>query len=125
MDLISSIKGEQKRLNLFEQVLTDGIITGYMHAGQKIKFLPILLQPISKLHDELGSISVQYLKAIVPMLCDSMAMPSNSNKNITEINELAIDSLSTVMKRCWPRYSSILKANIAQRILLFTFFFFF
>lgn len=106
MDLISSIKGEQKRSNLYERVLTDGIITGYMHAGQKIKFLPILLGPISKLHDELGSVSVQYLKAIIPILCDSMAMPSNNNKDIREINELAVDSLSTVIKQCWPRIPS-------------------
>lgn len=90
-------------MDLFERVLTDGIITGYTHAGQKIKFLPILLQPISTLYDELGSIGVQYFKAIIPILCDSMAMISSSNEAIKKINQLAADSLSTVIKKCWPR----------------------
>jgi hypothetical protein len=84
--------------------LKDGVITGYTHAGQKIKFLPVLLQPITTLYIELGSIGVQYLKAVVPILCDAMSMISSNNKSIKQINQLAADSLVTVMKKCWPRY---------------------
>lgn len=79
-------------------------MTGYQHAGQKIKFLPILLQPISTLYNVLGAVGVQYLKAIIPILCDSMAMISSNNKVIQGINQLAAESLITVIKKCWPRY---------------------
>jgi hypothetical protein len=103
MDLISSTKNDHARSNLYERVLKDGIITGYTHAGQKIKFLPILLLPISTLYNELGSIGVQYLKAIIPILCDGLAMISSDNTKIKEINRLAAESLVTVIKKCWPR----------------------
>ncbi|KAI7890013.1 uncharacterized protein EV154DRAFT_564793 [Mucor mucedo] len=103
LDLIGSIKNERTRSGFYERVLTDGIMTGYQHAGQKIKFLPILLQPIATIYDAIGAIGVQYLKAIIPILCDSMSMISSNNEIIQGINQLAAESLVTVIKKCWPR----------------------
>lgn len=116
LDLIASIKNDKTRYGLYERVLTDGIITGYQHAGQKIKFLPILLQPITILYNALGAIGVQYLKAIIPILCDSMAMISSNNKVIKEINQSAAESLITTMKKCWPRYYKLFKVNCIELI---------
>lgn len=103
MDLIATTKNDRVRSDLYERVLRDGIMTGHTHAGQKIKFLPVLLQPISTLYNELGVIGAQYLKAIIPILCDAMAMISSTNQKIREINQLAAESLATVLKKCWPR----------------------
>lgn len=107
LDLIGSIKNEKTKAVFYERVLTDGIMTGYQHAGQKIKFLPILLQPITVIYNEIGALGVQYLKAIIPILCDSISMISSNNKAIQEINRLAVESLITVIKKCWPRYYKI------------------
>lgn len=103
LDLIASVKDQRKRSDLYERILKDGIVTGYLYAGQKILFLPILLRPIVTLYNQLGSIGVQYLKAIIPMLCDSMAMISSDNKVIQGINLTAAESLIVVIKKCWPR----------------------
>lgn len=84
-------------------MLKDGVVSGYLYAGQKILFLPVLLQPVAILYTALGSIGTQYLKAIVPILCDSMSMISSNNKAIQEINQLAAESLIVVIKKCWPR----------------------
>lgn len=103
LDLIASVKDQHKRSDLYERVLKDGIVTGYLYAGQKILFLPILLKPIVTVYNQLGSIGVQYLKAIIPMLCDSMVMISSNNKVIQGINLVAAESLIVVIKKCWPR----------------------
>ncbi|KAI8641358.1 hypothetical protein BD408DRAFT_346280 [Parasitella parasitica] len=102
LELIATKKQGQARSNLFERVLKEGILAGFRYAGQKIKFLPILLRHIPTLYDELGSIGVQYLKALVPALCSAMAMPSNHNPIIKEINQLAATSLVALIKKCWP-----------------------
>jgi hypothetical protein len=105
LDLISTTKQEKARCDLYERVLKDGIITSFIYAGQKILFLPILLKPLLVLYEELGAIGIQYLKAIVPTVCDALAMISvNDNPKIREINQLAANVLITVIKKCWPRY---------------------
>ncbi|GAA5809097.1 hypothetical protein MFLAVUS_002500 [Mucor flavus] len=117
LDLIASVKDQHKRSDLYERVLKDGIVTGYLYAGQKILFLPILLKPIVTLYNQLGSIGVQYLKAIIPMLCDSMAMISSNNRVIQGINLAATESLIVVIKKCWPRipeYKGLIMKSIAK-----------
>lgn len=106
MDLIATTKRDKARCDLYERVLKDGIITSFIYAGQKITFLPILLKPISALYEELGAIGVQYLRAIVPTVCDSLAMiPVNNSPKIREINQLAANTLVAVIQKCWPRYA--------------------
>ena len=117
MELIATKKQSQARLKLFERVLKEGVLTGFTYAGQKIKFLPILLKHISPLYDEIGSIGVQYLKALVPTLCTTMSMISSNNPAIKEINKLAAASLTTVIKKCWPRiplYRGLIMQSLAK-----------
>lgn len=117
LELIATKKQDQVRLKLFERVLKEGVLTGFTYAGQKIKFLPILLKHISTLYDEIGSIGVQYLKALVPTLCIAMSMISSNNPTIKEINTLAAVSLTTVVKKCWPRiplYKGLIMQSLAK-----------
>ncbi|KAI8083430.1 hypothetical protein BDF21DRAFT_337688 [Thamnidium elegans] len=65
----------------------------------------------------MGSIGVQYLKAIIPMLCDSMSMIPSNNKAIQGINLAAAESLIVVIKKCWPRipeYKGLIMKSIAK-----------
>ncbi|CEP11213.1 hypothetical protein [Parasitella parasitica] len=115
--LIATKKQEQARFNLFERVLKDGILTGFRYAGQKIKFLPILLKPIPTLYNELGSFGVQYLKALMPALCAAMSMTSSHNPIIKEINQLAATSLIAIIKKCWPcipSYRGLIMQSMAK-----------
>ncbi|KAI7903912.1 uncharacterized protein BX663DRAFT_505671 [Cokeromyces recurvatus] len=115
LDLLAKRKKDQKTTELYERVLKDGIVTGFIYAGEKIKFLPVLIKPISVLYEELGIIGVQYLKAIVPILCDSISMYSGHNPAIKEINLMAAQSLIIIIKKCWPRIPAY-KGKIIQAI---------
>ncbi|KAL7312154.1 hypothetical protein PS15m_007952 [Mucor circinelloides] len=117
LDLIATKKEDQIRSNLYERVFKDGILTGFSYAGQKIRFLPILLKHIPELYDEMGSVGVQYLKALIPALDAAMSMISSNNPKIKEINQLAALSLITVIKTCWPRipqYKGIVMQSLAK-----------
>ncbi|KAL9559956.1 hypothetical protein MBANPS3_000176 [Mucor bainieri] len=103
LDLIATKRQEQVRSNLYERVFKDGIITGFSYAGQKIKFLPILLTHMPTLYHAMGPIGVQYLKAVIPALCAALSMTSSNNPKIRDINQLAALSLIAVVKTCWPR----------------------
>ncbi|KAF1796877.1 hypothetical protein FB192DRAFT_1452449 [Mucor lusitanicus] len=103
LDLIATKRQEQVRSSLYERVFKDGIMTGFSYAGQKIKFLPILLTHIPQLYMAMGSIGVQYLKALIPELCAALSMTSSNNPKIRDINRLAALSLMAVIKTCWPR----------------------
>lgn len=103
LDLIACTKKQgPSQCALYERVLIDGIATGLLHAGEKIQFLPILLEPIPALFDGLGVVGVQYLKMIIPPLCESVSRPA-SNPKMKKISVLAANGLRTVMKVCWPR----------------------
>lgn len=104
LDLIGSLKTDKRsKANLYERVLKEGVINGFIYAGQKFEFLPILLEPLPVLHQELGIISVQYLKAILPVVCEALAMTSSKNPVVKNINTLAANALITIIKKCWPR----------------------
>ncbi|CEI96995.1 hypothetical protein RMCBS344292_11138 [Rhizopus microsporus] len=118
IDLIAYTKQGQSRCDLYERVMTEGILTGLLHAGEKIRFLPILLQPIPRLFEELGASSVQYLKGIIPSLCQSLStVPYNDSLEMRRINKLAAHGLIAVIRECWPRistYEGIIMSSVAK-----------
>ncbi|KAI9282189.1 hypothetical protein BY458DRAFT_497454 [Sporodiniella umbellata] len=96
--------------------MTDGIATGLLHAGQKIRFLSVLLPQIPIIMNGLGLASVQYLKAVIPPLCDSMAMQP-TNTDMKSLSKTAADSLRVVIQVCWPRifaYRGIIMQSLAK-----------
>ncbi|CAO3609595.1 unnamed protein product [Mucor fragilis] len=103
LDLIATKRQDQARCLLYERVFKEGILTGFSYAGQKITFLPILLKHIPQLYSAMGSIGVQYLKALIPELCTALSMTSSSNPTMRDINQLAALALTAVIKVCWPR----------------------
>ncbi|RCI04824.1 hypothetical protein CU098_012694 [Rhizopus stolonifer] len=114
LDLIAKVK--KNRIQLYERVLTEGVLTGFSYAGQKIKFLPILIVPIGTLYQALGILGVQYLKALVPVLTDALCMVS-SHPKLKQIHVLAAHALRVVIKTCWPRipyYKGRIMASIAK-----------
>ncbi|KAG1293831.1 hypothetical protein G6F66_005749 [Rhizopus arrhizus] len=117
LDLIACTKKQgPSQCALYERVLIDGIATGLLHAGEKIQFLPILLEPIPALFDGLGVVGVQYLKMIIPPLCESVSRPA-SNPKMKKISVLAANGLRTVMKVCWPRiyaYEGVIFRSLAK-----------
>ncbi|KAI8335674.1 hypothetical protein EDC96DRAFT_548171 [Choanephora cucurbitarum] len=113
LELISKMeKDEQKRQALFERVLREGVLTGFLYAGQKIKFLPILMEPIATLYQEIGIVGVQYLKALIPTLCQTLNISGQK-----PLHSLALQSLVAIMRTCWPRipfYHGQIMAAIAK-----------
>ncbi|KAK4511742.1 uncharacterized protein ATC70_007286 [Mucor velutinosus] len=103
LDLIATKRQDQVRSNLYERVFKDGIMAGFLYAGQKISFLPILLTHIPRLYNAMGAIGVQYLKALIPELCAALSMTLSNNPKIRDIHRLAALSLIAVIKTCWPR----------------------
>ncbi|KAG1450285.1 hypothetical protein G6F56_008396 [Rhizopus delemar] len=110
-------KGHAKSV-LYERVLIDGIATGLLHAGRKIQTLLVLLKPIPILFHGLSSVGVQYLKVVIPPLCESISIQSNNNNpDMKILITIAADGLLAVIQECWPRipaYKGIIMRSLAK-----------
>ncbi|KAI8374827.1 hypothetical protein BD560DRAFT_393347 [Blakeslea trispora] len=109
LDLIDKM---DKREGLYERVLREGVLTGFLYAGQKRKFLPILLAPIARIYQAIGILGVQYLKALIPTLCQTLTLSKDK-----AIHSLALDGLGAIMQACWPRmshYQGTLMVTLSQ-----------
>ncbi|KAF7724532.1 hypothetical protein EC973_000909 [Apophysomyces ossiformis] len=127
MELISKTKKPhtKERLASFEKVLIDGVMKGLIYAAHKINCLSVLVQPIEQIYLELGSVGVRYLKTIVPALCQLLSISPSSfteNEHVIRHNALAVRTLNTVIKECWPRityYKAMILRAIAESWLYY------
>ncbi|CAO3704003.1 unnamed protein product [Rhizopus stolonifer] len=104
LHLISNMKKGHTKYVFYERVLIDGIATGLLHAGRKIQTLLVLLKHIPVLFHGLGSVGVQYLKVVIPPLCESISIQSNNNNpDMKLLITIAVDGLVAVIQECWPR----------------------
>ncbi|CAO3587316.1 unnamed protein product [Absidia cylindrospora] len=99
MDLINKTKPleSKERCILYEKMMMDGVVPGLTFAGNKPKFLLVLLEAIDGLTTELGVLLIRYLKVSLFGICNGLCSID------TNINQVALISLEHVIQQTSPR----------------------
>ncbi|KAK5657705.1 hypothetical protein OQA88_2777 [Cercophora sp. LCS_1] len=94
----------QLKNKLLDQILREGVFSGYFHAKQHVRIVEVLCQQTVIVLDRMGIHSVKHLKDLVPMISAIMTDPFAHVAPSTLL--AAVKSLQAVLINCWPRIAS-------------------
>ncbi|TVY64214.1 Uncharacterized protein LSUE1_G007653 [Lachnellula suecica] len=87
-----------ERYEFLDKVMRKGVLTAYHHASQHPSIVALLLSQADLLIAKMGIQAVKHLKALIPVLCTTLADPFAPDVVLE-----AARCLQTVLLNCWPR----------------------
>lgn len=92
------ISGQEKVL---DDLFRNGILAGFMYAGEKVKIAEVLLAQLRSILTQLGIASVKHLKHILPLLSRILSEPLGLAYSPLLLS--AAKTLQAVILNSWPR----------------------